>query len=80
MANHKFEFTRREKEVWELLGKGFSNKEIANYLVISTKTVETHLQHMCQKKSYTAPKYLRYDAIQAHARNNGEPERNPANG
>lgn len=39
----------RELEVFELLGKGQSTKEIAEELVISPKTVETHRRRIKQK-------------------------------
>ncbi|MCJ2185720.1 response regulator transcription factor [Novosphingobium beihaiensis] len=35
-------FTRREREVFELLVRGHSNKEIADLLTISPRTVEDH--------------------------------------
>ncbi len=39
----------REKEVLTLIAKGFSNKEIAEQLVISVKTVETHKGNLMEK-------------------------------
>ncbi|MBP2239557.1 two-component system response regulator NreC [Cytobacillus eiseniae] len=39
----------REKEVLTLIAKGFSNKEIAEQLVISVKTVETHKGNVMEK-------------------------------
>ena len=36
----------RELEILKLVSKGFSNKEIGQKLFISTRTVETHLNHM----------------------------------
>jgi len=35
-------FTRREREVFDLLVRGHSNKEIADRLAISARTVEDH--------------------------------------
>jgi two-component system, NarL family, response regulator NreC len=39
----------REKEVLTLIAKGYSNKEIAQQLVISVKTVETHKGNLMEK-------------------------------
>jgi two-component system response regulator NreC len=39
----------REKEVLTLIAKGYSNKEIAEQLVISVKTVETHKGNLMEK-------------------------------
>lgn len=41
--------TNREKEVFELLVKNFSTKDIANKLKISEKTVRNHISNTIQK-------------------------------
>jgi DNA-binding NarL/FixJ family response regulator len=41
--------TRRESEVLELLGHGFSNKEIGNELCLSVATVKHHVHHVLEK-------------------------------
>jgi two-component system, NarL family, response regulator NreC len=41
--------TEREKEVFQLLAEGRSNKEVATTLNLSTATVETHRTHIMQK-------------------------------
>ena len=41
--------TRRERDVLELLSQGFGEKRIAEQLVISPKTVATHIQHILPK-------------------------------
>ncbi len=41
--------TEREKEVLKLIGEGFMNKEISNYLCISVKTVEKHRSNLMKK-------------------------------
>lgn len=43
------ELTRREEEVLELICKGYSNKEIADSLFISQKTVEGHKSNLMDK-------------------------------
>jgi DNA-binding NarL/FixJ family response regulator len=49
-ANSAFpELTAREIEVLDLLAKGKSNQEIANLLVISSKTVRNHLSNIFSK-------------------------------
>jgi DNA-binding NarL/FixJ family response regulator len=41
--------TQREKEVLKLVGEGYQNKGIADYLCISPKTVEKHRANIMQK-------------------------------
>jgi two-component system uhpT operon response regulator UhpA len=43
--------TKREREVFELLIRGFSNDEIASQLFIARRTVETHRQRIMNKLS-----------------------------
>lgn len=43
------EFTSREREVIQLVAQGCSNREIAGRLVISEKTVKTHISHILGK-------------------------------
>jgi DNA-binding CsgD family transcriptional regulator len=46
--------TRREREIAGLLAEGLSNKEIATRLVISQRTVETHVDHVLGKLGITS--------------------------
>lgn len=41
--------TKREQEVLELMAFGLANKEIAHRLSLSTRTVETHIDHVLGK-------------------------------
>jgi two-component system response regulator NreC len=41
--------TQREKEVLKMVGEGYRNKEVADYLCISPKTVEKHRANIMQK-------------------------------
>ena len=41
--------TPREREVLKLIGEGYKNKEIADYLCISVKTVEKHRANLMKK-------------------------------
>nr|WP_317853474.1 response regulator transcription factor [Neobacillus sp. Marseille-Q6967] len=51
----------REKEVLTLVAKGYSNKEIAEQLVISVKTVETHKGNLMEKlQMKTRPELVEY--------------------
>lgn len=44
-----FEFTRREKEILQLMAEGLNNKEIAKVLFISERTVVGHKTNMLAK-------------------------------
>ena len=46
--------TRREQEVAALVAQGLSNVQIAATLVISARTVETHVQHIMDKLGFRA--------------------------
>jgi two-component system response regulator NreC len=53
--------TDREKEVLILIAKGFSNKEIAEKLTVSVKTVESHKAHIMEKLHLKSrPDLVRY--------------------
>lgn len=39
----------REREIFQLIAEGHSNKEIAELLSVSTATIETHRAHVLQK-------------------------------
>lgn len=53
--------SEREKEVLTLIAKGYSNKEIADRLVISVKTVETHKSNVMEKLGLrTRPELVKF--------------------
>jgi DNA-binding NarL/FixJ family response regulator len=41
--------TKRERQILKLIAEGYKNKEIADYLCISTKTVEKHRANLMKK-------------------------------
>jgi len=67
--------TRREQEVAALVAQGLSNGQVAAVLVISARTVETHVQHIMDKLGFrTRAQIAAWSAGQANA---GDP---PAGG
>jgi predicted ATPase/DNA-binding CsgD family transcriptional regulator len=45
--------TRREQQVAELVATGMTNQEVASKLVISRRTVESHVEHILSKLGFT---------------------------
>ncbi|MFS0862891.1 response regulator [Fredinandcohnia sp. 179-A 10B2 NHS] len=53
--------SEREKEVLEWIAKGYSNKEIAEHLIISVKTVESHKSNLMEKLGLKSrPELVKY--------------------
>lgn len=46
--------TKREREVADLVEAGKSNREIAASLMISQRTVESHMDHILAKLGFTS--------------------------
>jgi predicted ATPase/DNA-binding NarL/FixJ family response regulator len=46
--------TPRQRQIAELVSQGLSNKEIADALVISRRTAETHVEHILTKLGFTS--------------------------
>lgn len=45
----KLSISKREYEVLQAMAKGYSNKEIADFLFISESTVKTHVSNVLMK-------------------------------
>lgn len=60
-VDHFNNLTEREQEILVLVAKGYSNKEIAEQLFISVKTIESHKTKIMEKlKLKTRPELVRY--------------------
>ncbi|MGW6930781.1 ATP-binding protein [Lentzea sp. NPDC054927] len=46
--------TRREREIADLIAEGLTSRRIADQLVISVRTVETHTEHILAKLGFTS--------------------------
>ncbi len=50
--------TRREQEIAALIAEGLTNREIAARLVISQRTVESHIEHILAKLGFTTRTHI----------------------
>lgn len=57
--------TSRERELLQLVGEGYTNREIADQLCLSVKTVEAHEANICSKLNVRGRAGLVRHAIQA---------------
>jgi DNA-binding NarL/FixJ family response regulator len=48
-VKQQFGLTRREQQLVEMIGRGFTNKEIAGDLGLSEQTVKNHIHHVLRK-------------------------------
>ena len=56
--------SKREREVFELIGSGFGTSEIANRLSLSVKTIETHRANIRRKLGLPSGNALVREAVQ----------------
>jgi len=63
--------TPREREVLDLLAQGLSNKDIAGQLVVSVKTVKTHVSNILQKLHLANRHQARFWALKQRTQENG---------
>ena len=59
--------TRREQMVFQAIGKGLSNQQIADRLHLSVHTVETHRRNLSGKLRLKGAELVRYATLQSLA-------------
>jgi non-specific serine/threonine protein kinase len=62
--------TRREQEVAALVARGLTNRQAAEQLMLATRTIETHLEHIFDKlgvqtRAEVAAWAVRHDLVPA---------------
>lgn len=60
--------TRREYEVFSLVGQGRMSKEIAEKLGMAVRTVETHRKAICRKLKVSGPELVRQASVYLHTK------------
>jgi non-specific serine/threonine protein kinase len=63
VSDANFPLTGRQREVTALVARGLTNQEIADALIISPRTAETHVQNILTKLDLTSRSQL---AVWAH--------------
>lgn len=71
--------TTREREVFELVARGYSNHEIAEELVVSEHTVKTHVAHILQKLGLRDRTQVVVTAYESGVIQRGVPMSDPTN-
>ncbi|MFE3076755.1 response regulator transcription factor [Nocardia tengchongensis] len=66
-SNHSATLTRRERVIVALAAQGMSNRDIAERLFISIRTVENHLQRSYHKLGVHSRHELDVAAVRVHA-------------
>jgi len=51
-ATAHVELSRREREVAQLVARGLSNREIADRLYLSERTIDNHVHHILDKLGF----------------------------
>ncbi len=59
--------TKRERDVFSLLGRGMSSKQIAAALNLSVRTVETHRKHIVSKSGVSGAELMRLATLATQA-------------
>ena len=62
--NKGLHITPRENEVLKLIGRGFSNAEIAELLEVSVYTVNSHIKHLYSKLAVSSRSEAIFEAVQ----------------
>ncbi len=56
--NRKIELTPQEKNIYQLIKQGYSNKEIASELNVSVSTIKTHINNIYKKEGISSRKEI----------------------
>jgi DNA-binding NarL/FixJ family response regulator len=67
--------TRREREVAELIARGYTNQQIAEALVLTRGTVANHVAHILGKVGVTNRTQIAARVLEAHAQPPPSPRR-----
>ena len=72
--------TEREREVLALVARGYTNRQIADALVLSEKTARNHLSHILEKLGLSRRSEAAVYAVQHHLTQPDSPKDGPRDG
>ena len=64
VSSEQLNLTRREREVASLIGNGLTNRQIAEQLVITQRTVAAHIEHILEKLQFRSRLQIGLWAVQ----------------